>query len=181
MHTSVAVAVLGGGQVSAWGGVGSLSGAVSAWGVCVQGGVHLPPVDRITDRCKNITFPQPRLGTVMNSSVGNELKNRPNNIVTHDLLWQTYLSLLLQLSSAVETWETYSMCWLWQVIFMWEPLWLMIDIWYLTCVSCRPNSAMWRTLISLVKSQVTNTGYSRLQAVSIGCWPLATWIDLWTT
>ena len=37
--------------------------------VCVQGGVcpsdvHLPPVNRITDRCKNITFLELRLRTV---------------------------------------------------------------------------------------------------------------------
>ena len=33
-------------------------------GVCLPGGVHLPPVNRITDRSKNITFPQLRLRTV---------------------------------------------------------------------------------------------------------------------
>ena len=29
-----------------------------------SGGLHLPPVNRITDRCKIITFPQLRLQTV---------------------------------------------------------------------------------------------------------------------
>ena len=32
--------------------------------VCL-GGVYTPPVNRITDRCKNITFPQLRLRTVI--------------------------------------------------------------------------------------------------------------------
>ena len=36
---------------------------------CRLGYTHLPPVNRITDRCKNITFPQLRLRTVrMNTS-----------------------------------------------------------------------------------------------------------------
>ena len=34
-------------------------------GVSARGGVHLPPVNRITDRCKNIIFPQLRLRTVI--------------------------------------------------------------------------------------------------------------------
>ena len=50
------------------------------WGVCLGvsaqkggvclGGVHLPPVIRITDRCKNIIFPQLRLQTVIRLSYG---------------------------------------------------------------------------------------------------------------
>ena len=52
-------------------------GGVSAWGVSHSGGVCLrgvvsehalrqtPPVNRMTDRCKNITFPQLRLRTVI--------------------------------------------------------------------------------------------------------------------
>ena len=36
-------------------------------GVCL-GGAHLPPVDRMSDACENITFPQLLLRTVMNSS-----------------------------------------------------------------------------------------------------------------
>ena len=39
-------------------------GGVSAWRVSAQGGVHLPPVDRMTDTCENITFPQLLLRTV---------------------------------------------------------------------------------------------------------------------
>ena len=38
---------------------------MSSRGVCVQGGVHpLPAENRMTDRCKNITFPQLRLRAV---------------------------------------------------------------------------------------------------------------------
>ena len=36
--------------------LGGLLG-VSAWGMSAQGCTHLP-VNRMTDRCKNITFPQ---------------------------------------------------------------------------------------------------------------------------
>ena len=39
---------------------GGLPGGVSDIG----GGVHLPPVDRMTDTCENITFPQLLLRTV---------------------------------------------------------------------------------------------------------------------
>ena len=40
-----------------------LSGVSAQGGVC-QGGVHLAPVNRMIDRCENITFPQLRLRTV---------------------------------------------------------------------------------------------------------------------
>ena len=39
-------------------------GVSALGGVCQEAGVHLPPVNKITDRCKNITFPQLRLRTV---------------------------------------------------------------------------------------------------------------------
>ena len=75
--------------VSAWGGVcraGWLLGDVCWEGGCLLGGVcpggclprgcvsqhaplaDTPPVERMTDRCKNITFPQLRLRTVINFS-----------------------------------------------------------------------------------------------------------------
>ena len=47
-------------ELSAWGGL-------SARGVCLGvsvRGVHLPAVDRMTDACENITFPQLLLRTV---------------------------------------------------------------------------------------------------------------------
>ena len=49
------------GGVSVW---GAVCMGVSAWGVSAQGGVCLmgctppAPVNRMTDRCKNITLPQ---------------------------------------------------------------------------------------------------------------------------
>ena len=44
---------------------GSLPWGVSAWGVHPQTQMQTPPpVNRITDRCKNITFPQLLLQTV---------------------------------------------------------------------------------------------------------------------
>ena len=46
-----------GGGMSSWVGGSALGGDV--WGV------HLPPVNRITDRCKNITFPKLRLRVVI--------------------------------------------------------------------------------------------------------------------
>ena len=66
--------------VGGWKGVclprGVSAKGVSAWGclprrggVCL-GGVHLPPVIRIADRCKNIIFPQLRLQTVIRLSYG---------------------------------------------------------------------------------------------------------------
>ena len=39
---------------------------VSTRGVCLPGGCTPPPVNRITDNCKNFTFLQLRLGTVVN-------------------------------------------------------------------------------------------------------------------
>ena len=52
---------------------GSLSRGISVRGFSVQGisvdRDPLPPVNRITDRCKNITFPQLRLRAVMIDSV----------------------------------------------------------------------------------------------------------------
>ena len=55
--------------VSAW--VGVCLGGICPGGVCPGGclsqhalGQTLPPVDRMTDRCKNIIFPQLRLRTV---------------------------------------------------------------------------------------------------------------------
>ena len=52
--------------ISVWG--------VSAWGISVQGGLHPewrppPAVNRITDRCKNITFPQLRWRAVKITSL----------------------------------------------------------------------------------------------------------------
>ena len=45
---------------------GSAHGDVCLKGVSVHGGVHLPPsVNRITDRCKNITFPLLRFRAVI--------------------------------------------------------------------------------------------------------------------
>ena len=54
-----------GGMVSAGGG-GCLPRVVSAWGVCIPACTWADPlsVGRMTDRCKNITFPQLRLRTV---------------------------------------------------------------------------------------------------------------------
>ena len=47
----------------------TVSGGWVSRGVCVcPGGVH-PPVNRITDRCKNITFPQLRLRTIINKCI----------------------------------------------------------------------------------------------------------------
>ena len=46
-------------------GVSRSRGCVQVRGMC-PGGVHLsPPVDRMTDTCENITFPQLLLRTVM--------------------------------------------------------------------------------------------------------------------
>ena len=61
-------------RVSAW--------EVSAWG-CLPRGCTPPPVDRMTDTCENITFPQLLLRTVISSlssehkpiSVGKEIEN----------------------------------------------------------------------------------------------------------
>ena len=47
----------GGGRVSAWGEGVSVQGVYSP----VHAGIH-PPVNRITDVCENITFPQLRCG-----------------------------------------------------------------------------------------------------------------------
>ena len=44
-------------------------GMVSAQGGVCQESVHLPPVNRMTDRCKNITFPQVRLWAVITWSI----------------------------------------------------------------------------------------------------------------
>ena len=47
----------------AWWGACIAGGRVWRGGACVAGGVHVcmvPPVDRMTDRCKNITLPQLR-------------------------------------------------------------------------------------------------------------------------
>ena len=41
---------------------------VSGQGGLPKGGVHLPPVDRMTDACENITFPQLLLRTVTSKS-----------------------------------------------------------------------------------------------------------------
>ena len=61
---------------------GCLPKGVSAWrgcvcqgvgwvpGGCLPSGCTPPPVNRITDRCKNITFPQLRLQTVIRLSYG---------------------------------------------------------------------------------------------------------------
>ena len=38
-------------------------------GCLLRGDVHLPPVNRIRDRCKNITFPQLRLRPVKSSNL----------------------------------------------------------------------------------------------------------------
>ena len=50
----------GGAGMSAWG----LPGGVCQGRCLPSGGVHLPPVNRIIDRGKNITFPQLRLQAV---------------------------------------------------------------------------------------------------------------------
>ena len=53
------------GEVSAW---GVSAQGMSAWGVCIPaciGGRHPQPVDRMTDTCKNITFLELCLRTVM--------------------------------------------------------------------------------------------------------------------
>ena len=73
MHSS-RMAIWGGGlakgEVSAQGGVcleGVCLGGVSVQGVSAYGGCLskvTPPVNRITDRCENITFPQLLLRTV---------------------------------------------------------------------------------------------------------------------
>ena len=45
---------------------GSASGGLNPGVVCIHGGVQTPPpVNRMTDRCKNITFPQLRLRAVI--------------------------------------------------------------------------------------------------------------------
>ena len=75
------------GAVSAWRVVclegvcpwGCLPGGVCPGGVCPggclpRGGVHLPPVNRITDRCKNITFPQLCLRTVITTQTVNPVR-----------------------------------------------------------------------------------------------------------
>ena len=36
-------------------------------GGCGPRGTHTPPMNRMTDRCKNITFPQLRLRAVINN------------------------------------------------------------------------------------------------------------------
>ena len=66
MHTVRCSVCLGGVCLGEWGGVclgRCLARGMSAWGVSAQrgvcpGGVRLPSVNRRTDRCKNITFPQ---------------------------------------------------------------------------------------------------------------------------
>ena len=45
-------------------GVPVQGGVYPGAGVSVQGGVYHTPVNRMTDRCKNITFPQLRLHVV---------------------------------------------------------------------------------------------------------------------
>ena len=49
------------GGVCSWGGVSawgvSAPGGSALGGVCSRGGVRYPPVNRITDACKNITLP----------------------------------------------------------------------------------------------------------------------------
>ena len=51
---------------------------------CVLGYHHPPPVNRITDTCENITFPQLRLRTVIK-----HLKERPLLILSPKGLWQS--------------------------------------------------------------------------------------------
>ena len=53
--------------VAVWGPVSAQGLSVCLGCVSAQGGRHLPPVDRMTDACENMTFPQLLLGTVMNS------------------------------------------------------------------------------------------------------------------
>ena len=72
-------------------------GGVSAQG----GGVHLPPVNRITDRCKNITFPQLRLRAV-NVKV-NLRKTQLHNKFRIDIKITGQASFTLAISTAKAT------------------------------------------------------------------------------
>ena len=61
-HAWLGVACMAGGGVH---GRRACGGVVCVPGPCVAG-IHTPsPVNRITDRCKNITFPQLRLRAVI--------------------------------------------------------------------------------------------------------------------